>query len=339
MRLLTLPMLHLLWLLPLLVAILVYSSRARLRDMQKIVAAPMLQRLVPDPKRSRRTAKTFLLLTGIAFLIFSLCRPVWNEKEITIKRHGRDVVFLLDVSRSMQADDLKPNRLERAKLAIADCIEVLNGDRVALVVFAGEAKVLCPLTIDYGFFRLMLDGATPDAVNKGGTLMGDAIRTVMDEVFDDQAKEYRDIVLITDGEDHESFPVEAAKNAAEKNIRCIIVGLGDEKEGRRIPVIDEDGKRTFLRYNGQEIWTKLDGATLRQMAATSPAGRYLPVATGAIDLGKVYRDLIATAKKREIGDQTISRYEEKFQIFLGIALFLFFLETILPDWKKVKGEA
>ena len=329
-----LKMLHLLWLLPGLIGLLLFAARQRQRALEKFIRHGLLDRVTARASRSRRIWKGFFLLLAVAFIIMALTRPAWNLTETTVKTRGRDVVFVLDVSKSMLAEDLKPNRLERAKLAITDCIEQLQGDRVSLVVFAGTAAVKCPLTLDAGFFRLMLEQIDTNSINRGGTMLGDAIRTVIDQVFDHQERQYRDIILITDGEDHESFPVEAAKEAGELGVRLIIVGLGDEGEGQRIPVTDEQGRKTFLKYDGQEVWTKLDADSLREMANSTPGGRYLPVATGAIDLGAVYRDLVRGAAKKELETRSLSRYEEKFQIFLAVALLLLGLEMIVPEGRK-----
>jgi len=234
----------------------------------------------------------------------------------------------------MLAQDLAPNRLERAKLAIADCIETIEGDRVALVVFAGSAIVKCPLTLDYGFFRMILDQTSVESITRGGTMIGDALRKVMKEVFDDSTREFRDVILITDGEDHESFPVEAAEKAGEKGTRLIAIGLGDENEGRRIPIINQNGEKTFLKYNGQEIWTKLDATTLRKMTGATPGGKYLNVSTGTINLGNVYSNLVASADKKKLESRTFTRYEEKYQIFLAIGFALICLEMISSDREK-----
>ena len=153
-------------------------------------------------------------------------------------------------------------------------------------------------------------------------------------MLDNQERKFRDIVLITDGEDHESFPVEAAKEAAEKGIRLFIVGLGDENEGRRIPLTDESGNRTFMKYQGREVWSRLDADTLREMVLATPGGRYLNVATGTIDLGEVYLQLINSAEKKEMAEETIERYEEKFQVFLGAAFLLLSLEALVSERRK-----
>ncbi|MEA2083552.1 MAG: VWA domain-containing protein [Thermodesulfobacteriota bacterium] len=333
-RLYDIEMFHLLWLLPVLTGLFIYAAQRRRTALETFVKAGLLKRLPISTGPAKRGWKAFILLTSFAFIVIGLARPAWNEKEITIKRSGRDVIFVLDVSKSMLAEDLVPNRLDRAKLAVQDCVERLQGDRVALVAFAGTTVVKCPLTVDYGFFRMMLDDITIESISRGGTMIGDAIRTVLDEVFDDQGKQYKDIILITDGEDHESFPVEAAHAAGEEGVRLIVIGLGDENEGRRIPVTDEKGNKTFLKYNGQEVWTKLDAHTLREMANATPGGRYLPVSTGTIDLGDVYIELIAGAEKKEIETKTIKRYEEKFQVFLTIGFFLLCIEAMISEYNR-----
>ncbi|MDD5759531.1 MAG: VWA domain-containing protein [Desulfobulbaceae bacterium] len=324
--------------LPLLLAgFFVYAARKRRAALRQFMSEEMLRRTSLPVSAGRRAWKVVLLLLALTCLAVALARPAWNRKEVVVKRSGRDVVFLLDVSKSMLAEDLVPNRLEHAKLAIMDAVDRLQGDRVGLVVFAGSAVVKCPLTLDYGFFRMALEGVGTDAVSRGGTLLGDALRMVLRDVFDNQEKEYKDVILITDGEDHESAPLPAAESAAERGVRLIIIGLGDEKEGQRIPVLDEQGRKTFLKYKGQEVWTKLDANTLRAMAKATPGGRYLPVATGVINLGQVYQDLIRSADKKELEAKSTEQYEEKFQIFLAVAFCLLVLEGVLGERKVMEG--
>ncbi|MDE0108217.1 MAG: VWA domain-containing protein [Bryobacterales bacterium] len=330
-------MLHGLWLLPVLAALMLYAARRRRRALLRFVEAGLLARsggpALADP--ARRVLKAALLLAALGCLIVALARPAWDQVQEEVVQRGRDVVFLLDVSRSMLAQDLPPNRLERAKLAIRDTVDQLQGDRVALAVFAGSTVVKCPLTLDYGFFRMALADVSPYSVSRGGTLIGDGIRKVISDVFDQQRSNYRDIVLITDGEDHESFPVEAAAQAGEQGVRLIAIGLGDERVGQRIPVMrDQAGAsapKTFLQHQGQEVWSRLDAATLREMADATPGGVYLNVATGAVDLGEVYLRLIASAEGQEVGSQVLERVEEKFQIFLVVCVLLLFLDIALRE--------
>ena len=327
-------MLALLLLVPVVAGLFLYAARQRRAGLLLFLEAGMLKRLTLPVSRGRRAGKAVLLLLALALLTIALARPAWDKKESVVKRSGRDVVFLLDVSKSMLAEDLSPNRLEHAKLAIMDTVERLRGDRVGLAVFAGTTVVKCPLTLDYGFFRTALEGIGPDAVSRGGTMIGDALRTVLRDLLDQQEKEFKDVILITDGEDHESFPKEAAKAAGDQGVRLIIIGLGDEKEGQRIPITDDQGQKSFLKYQGREVWTKLDAETLRAMAQATPGGRYLPVATGTINLGEVYQDLILSAAKKELSSQTMEQYEEKFQIFLAAALCLLLLESVIGEGRR-----
>ena len=191
----------------------------------------------------------------------------------------------------------------------------------------------CPLTHDYGFFLTALEDVSPESVSRGGTLIGDAIRTVIEQVFDQQARDYRDVILITDGEDQESYPVEAAKKLGEMGVRLLAIGLGDENQGRRIPITGADGQRKFLTYEGQEVWSRLDANTLRKMVNATPGGRYLNVATGTIDLGDVYVKLIASAEKTELGASKVMRYEEKYQIFLTAAFLFLTIAMALGERK------
>ena len=339
-------MLNALWLLPLLAALMFYASSRRRRALARFVEAGLLARLGPSsaPDPARRFLKAALVLGSVGFLVVALARPAWDRVREEVTERGRDVVFLLDVSRSMLAQDLAPNRLERAKLAIMDTVDRLEGDRVALAVFAGTTVVKCPLTLDYGFFRMALDDVSPDSVSRGGSLVGDALRTVLRDVFDGKRSNFRDIVLITDGEDHESFPVEAAAEAGGLGARLIAIGLGDERVGQRIPVdaTESDGtgagsQRTFLVHQGQEVWSRLDASTLRQMADATPGGIYLNVATGAVDLGEVYTRLIASADAAEVGTRTLDRLDEKFQVFLALCILLLALETALRERRRATG--
>ena len=320
-----------LWLVLLFIGLFIFSAYRRKVALRKLLDAGVIDRLqiAVSPVR-RRWKATLLVLTAI-LVVFGMTRPGWNPQERSVERSGRDVVFLLDVSRSMLAEDIAPNRLERAKIAIRDCVEQLKGDRVGLVVFAGTSTVQCPLTLDYGFFRMMLEEVSPDSIPRGGTLIGDALRNVLDTVFDDQQKDYKDVILITDGEDHDSFPVRAAEAAGEDGVRLIAIGLGDENEGKRIPITDEQGRKTFLKHSGQEVWSRLDADTLREMVNVTNGGRYLNVSTGNFDLGAIYTKLMISADKKDLESTTMERYDEGFQIFLGLALFLLLLEFYLRD--------
>lgn len=309
----------------------------RKRKMLTMLAqTDLLKAINPSVSPSRQVFKAVLLMTAFAALILALTRPAWNPTPREVKRKGRDVVILLDTSRSMLAEDIKPNRLERAKIAIQDLMETIRGDRIGIITFAGSASVKCPLTQDYAFVRMALDQISTDSAPRGGTNVGDAIRKAVDDVFDQQIKEFKDIILITDCDDlEESFPVQAAEKAGQEAIRIIAVGLGNPDEGARIPIVEPDGTKTFLKYQGREVWTKLDEQTLRWVAAATPGGAYIPVRTGTFDLGQIYRDLIVSAQQRELESTTVLEYDEKFQIFLAFALILIVTEECISERKRI----
>jgi Ca-activated chloride channel family protein len=165
----------------------------------------------------------------------------------------------------------------------------------------------------------------------GGTMIGDAIRKAVDEVFGSGGEQFKDIILITDGEDHESFPEQAAAKAGTAGIRIIAVGLGNEDEGTPIPVIDANGRKTFLKYQGEIVRSKLGASTLKEVAINSSGGAYLPVRTGTFDLDTIYENLVLTAQKRDLEETTMMEYDEKFQVFLGVAVLLIVFEMLVRE--------
>lgn len=320
-----------LWALPVLGAIVVFALVRGRTLLQRFVEHGLLPSMAGSRSSARRVVKWSIALSGLGFAIVALARPQWNPQPQEIQQRGRDVVFLIDVSRSMLAEDLAPNRLERAKLWVRDTLKVMRGDRVAIVPFAGTAVVKCPLTHDYGFARMALDDLSPSSVARGGTLIGDAVRLTLSEVFDTQEASFKDIILITDGEDQESFPVDAAKAAGDAGVRIIAVGIGDETQGKPIPITDARGRQTFLTFNGEQVLSRLDGQTLREMATASNGGSYLPVGTGTIELDRMYEKLVRQAEQRELASAEAVQYEEKFQIFLALAVGLLLLELLIKE--------
>jgi Ca-activated chloride channel family protein len=306
------------------------------RALKVLASTDMLKKINASVSIKKQIFKAFLLISAFVIIVLALTRPRWNPQAQKIKRQGRDVCILLDVSRSMLAEDIKPSRLERSKIAIRDLMETLQGDRIAIVTFAGNATVKCPLTGDYAFVRMVLADISTESNSRGGTMIGDAIRKATEDVFDKQSRQYKDIILITDGEDHDSFPVQAAEKAAKEGIRIIAIGLGDENQGSRIPITGPNGEKTFLKYQGQEVWSKLDADTLRKIVYATNGGKYLSVEPGTtLDLGQIYEGLIASAQKRELESATMTRYDEKFQIFLALGLVLIIWEFLIGESRKV----
>ena len=300
-----------------------------------LASSEMLKKINISVSLKKQIFKALLLIAGFISIVIALTEPKWNPQAQRIKRQGRDVCILLDISRSMLAEDIKPNRLERSKLAIRDLLETLKGDRIAIVTFAGNSTVKCPLTQDYAFVRMVLADISTESSSRGGTMIGDAIRKATEEVFDKQSREFKDLILITDGEDHDSFPVQAAEKAATEGIRIIAIGLGDQDQGSRIPITGPNGEKTFLKYNGKEVWSKVDGDMLRKLVYATEGGKYLSVEPGTmLDLGQIYESLIASAEKRQLESTTMLKYDEKFQIFLALGLALIICEAFISERKK-----
>jgi Ca-activated chloride channel family protein len=306
------------------------------RTLRVLASNEMLARINNTVSLRKQMFKAVLLVAAFASIVVALTEPKWNPQPQQIRRKGRDVVILLDTSRSMLAEDITPNRLERSKIAISDLLEVLKGDRIAIITFAGNATVKCPLTQDYAFVRMALADISTESTSRGGTMIGDAIRKASEEVFDKQTREFKDVILITDGEDHDSFPVQAAQKAAEDGVRIIAIGLGDDATGSRIPITGPDGQKTFLKYQGQEVWSKLDSDMLREVAYATEGGKYLSVSPGTtLDLGRIYGDLIASAQGRELESMTMMKYDEKFQVFVALAIGLLVCEVLVSERRKV----
>lgn len=306
------------------------------KTLRILANSEMLRKINTSVSLKKQIFKAFLLVAAFISIVAALTEPKWNPQAQKIKRKGRDVVILLDTSRSMLAEDIKPSRLERSKIAITDLMETLKGDRIAIVTFAGNSVIKCPLTQDYAFVRMALADISSESTSRGGTMIGDAIRKAVEEVFDRKSREYKDVILITDGEDHESFPVQAAEKAASEGIRIIAIGLGDEDQGSRIPITGPDGEKSFLKYEGREVWSRLDGDTLRKVVYATEGGKYLSVEPGTtLDLGEIYEKLIAPAEKRELESVTMTRYDEKFQVFLALGIGLIICEVLISERKKI----
>lgn len=310
----------LLWLLPFLVAVAAVAVKKR-RRIDKIYT-----RRYPRSRSARffSSAAAFCAAAALPLCVTAAAGPAWEKELRTVQAEGRDVVFLVDVSQSMLARDLNPNRLVQAQTAIKDTIDLLEGDRAALVAFAGSTVVMAPLTTDYAFLRRVADELSVNTVDRGGTMTGDALRKTMQFIFpDSEASDgYRDIILITDGEDQGSFPIQAAEAVGKKGIRLICIGLGNETTGTRIPVTDPSGTERFLMYKGKEVWSRLDSTTLRKMAAATPGGKYLNISRGSFDLASIYTELVKGADQRRYDSGDFEDYKNEYRIFLLPALIL-----------------
>ena len=254
----------------------------------RFVAAPMQARLAHGPSMARRVGKLALILATLLLGVVALMRPQTPGGAETIagRRLGADVMVVLDVSRSMLAEDAAPNRLDRAKADIAEFVTRVRGHRVGLVAFAGRAAVRSPLTTDYGYFHLVLKNVGPNAVGHGGTRIGDALRKAV-QAFGPTRGAGRLLLLITDGEDHDSYPRDAAEEVLAAGIRVIAIGFGSET-GREITLTDPvtGAKRTLVDDDGNTVYTRLDGELLRDIALATQ-GVYVPAGTSPIDIDAI----------------------------------------------------
>ena len=235
----------------------------------------------------------WLTLAALACAAVALARPQWNPRPYDIERRGRDLVVALDVSRSMLAADVYPNRLETARIAIHEALPALAGERVALVTFAGSASVRVPLTLDHAFVRYMLERADPSDVGVGSTSLQAALEKVASTVLTDAAGGRRDLIVFTDGEDHLSDIDETAELLARCGARVLIVGLGDPVRGARVPDALDDGR--WMRHNNVEVVSRLEEGTLVELADRGSNVTYFPARTRPFDLVPLYRQLVEGA--------------------------------------------
>lgn len=326
-----------LWLVPVIGYLLLRAQQKRRLAAGHFVDQAMSHRLMPALGLQRTIVKAVLVMMAMTCLILALARPRYGFSLEEVSSRGVDVMVLLDVSRSMLAEDVKPNRLERAKSDIVDLLQRLEGDRVGLIVFAGAPVVQIPLTTDHSFYRTVLQDVDTTSAPRGGTMIGDAIRKAM-EAMGQQADRDQAIVLITDGGDLDSFPIDAAQSAAARNLQIISVGLGDVSEGARIPSRSQDGGVGFVQYDGQEVWSKMDEGLLEEMA-TITSGAYVPAQTRTYDLGQIYDDQLSKLTQSEFRSEKRRRYHERYQWFAGIGLLLLLMDLVISPYSATTGES
>ena len=310
---------------PIAIFIRIWTLRETDRRVGAFAEAGTRWRISPRPITSRRVMSIILLTAGLAFLTAAAMRPQGDPQEVEVSAKGRDLVFLIDVSRSMLAQDLPPSRLQRTILAIRELVPHLKGDRVGLVVFSGNAALKCPLTLDYEFFLAVLSNIGPHDVSRGGTNVGDALRMISDRMLLDEGR-YQDIILISDGEDHDSYAVEAAAALADKGVRIHAVGIGS-LEGARIPDPERPGR--YITYEGQTVHSALNETLLKAVAAATPGGSYLPVRIGNLELHSLYSDVILTEEEHAIKSGVKLQWREWFQAPLLLGLLLLSLEAMI----------
>ena len=260
----------------------------RARRQRKIILRSM-----GAESRTHRPIQDGLRLVAWALIALAVARPGYAPYHEVTSQEGRDVVFALDVSQSMLARDVSPNRLEVAKQGIRDALDQFSNERVALIVYAGTASILCPLTYDYDFARYMLEQANPRTVDFGGTTLQSAVEKAVDQIFDPERSGVQDLLILSDGGDHGSQMERVETLLNESNSGLLIVGLGDPSNGSPILLPQEDGSLQTLEIDQQTILTKLEDAQLRNLSATYPNAVYIAAETRPFNLGQLYNDYAA----------------------------------------------
>lgn len=288
----------------------------------------VIGRLLENVSVSKPWLKFIFLMLAYCSLVMAIARPQIGSKLEEVKRQGVDVMIALDVSNSMNAEDIRPTRLERSKQAIYRLIDQLQGDRIGLVVFAGQAYVQLPITTDYGAAKLFLSTISSGMVPTQGTAIGSAIEKSIASIGD-SAKHNSAIIVITDGENHEDDAISAAKEAVSKGITVHTVGMGSPG-GAPIPVYRNYSRAGFLQdRNGTTVITKLDDAMLQQIADAGK-GKFIR-ATNSDDGVNVLMKEISAMEKKEFASKLFTDYEDQFQYFLALSLLFLLLDFLISE--------
>ena len=324
---------NLFWCLVPLIFFMVWGIRKKHQLIQNFCGSTLLSKLVHPGTKKRHQSKTIFIVLAVFFLMFSLTQPRWGFYWEDLHQRGVDVIVALDVSSSMLAEDIKPNRLERAKRKITDLLSMLEGDRIGLVAFAGTSFVQCPLTLDYGAAKIFLSAIDTQLIPIQGTAIENAIETSA-KAFHTKEKKSKAIILITDGEDQTGRALTAAKSAANQGIKVYTIGIGGVIGA---PLPDLTGNGGFRKnQQGEVILSKLDESTLQQIALET-GGSYVRSVTGDIDLKTIYKDQIKkNIEKKELKSERRKIWQERFQWFIFIALIFLFIETFLFEKKPLE---
>lgn len=296
-------------------------------DLARFAGAGLADTLAPGYSWRKHLLKGTLKTLAFALLIVALAGPRFGTQLVKVEREGIDIVVALDTSLSMLAEDMLPNRLERAKQAIIDLIRGLQGDRVGIVVFAGDAYALCPLTVDYDAALMFTRTVDVDMVSEPGTALEKAIATSV-ALFDESDRADRAVIVVTDGENHEGDAVGEAQRAAEKNIRVFTIGIGNPA-GELIPQRGPDGAVVGYKKDrkGETVLTRLDEETLQRVAEAG-GGKYLPATREGLELRVLYNE-ISGMDRKAIQGEFVERRIERFWVFLAAALLLLLIDALV----------
>jgi len=324
--------LHLLYLIPVLLVFFFFFLKKKKSLLKKFADERVHSVLFGMKSFYKESAKYGMVLFALGLLILAVARPQIGNRVEEVKQIGIDVYVLLDVSASMKAEDLKPSRLEKAKNEISELMRKLQGDRIGLIIFAGDAYVQFPLTTDYGAANLFLSTVDVNSIPQQGTAIASAI-TLAAKSFDTKATTKKVMVIITDGEDHEGDIDSAVKDAVDKDILIYTIGMGSPS-GAPIPIYDANNQQVGFKKdaNGATVLTKLDEATLQQIASKA-GGKYYLSSSYQNELDLIYKDL-SSLEKSEYGSKKITDFDDKYFYFLIPALLLLAWELFLNERKS-----
>jgi Ca-activated chloride channel family protein len=323
--------LYALVLLPVLVLLLYWAMRQHRRSLERFGTLSLLNRLMPGVAPYKRTLKFALITVAFGLLALGVANPQIGSKLEEVKREGVDIFICLDVSNSMKAEDIKPNRLEKAKREISQLLDKFENDRIGLIVFAGDSYLQLPLTTDYSAARLFLSTIDVDIVPIQGTAIGSALRLAM-KSFVEGEKKHKVIIVITDGENHEDDAIAVSKEATTEGIVVHTIGMGSPL-GSPIPVYQNGVQVGFKKGDdGSVVITKLDEGALQQIAQAGN-GKYVGASNNANELETIFKEVQAMEKK-EIGAKLFTEYEDRFQYFLFTAFLLLAIESFISERKN-----
>lgn len=323
--------LNALFLVPVLIGLLIAYMIWRRKALRRFGDPEVTSRLMGARSEMRQVWKFMMMLVALISLVIGLANPQIGSKLEKVQRKGSDLMIALDVSNSMLSQDIRPDRLTRAKQALSRLIDNLEGDRIGIVVFAGKAYIQLPITADYAAAKMFLNTISTSIVPSQGTVIGDAIDLAVQSF--NQEDRGRAIIIITDGENHEGDALESASKAAEKGIRIYTVGMGTA-EGAPIPVYDQAGRMTGYKKDkqGQTIVTRLNETMLQQISSAGN-GTYVRASTGRDGLSGIF-DEINALEKSEIETRMFADYESRFQYFLAVAIFFLVAEVFISRRKS-----
>ncbi len=294
---------------------------------------PLIFKNAPYISFARQRTKVVILLVALMLLSVVLARLQFGTHLELLKREGLDIVVAVDVSNSMLAQDMNPNRLQKAKQEIQGIIDRLKGDRIAIVAFAGQAFIQCPLTLDYSAARFLLNAIDNTSVSVQGTSLTSAIEMAT-KAFNQKEKKHKVMLLLTDGEDHKGGVEPMADEARKQGIKIYTVGIGNPA-GEPIPILDREGNKVGFKKDGsgEVIISKLDEVTLQKISLNT-GGKYYHATAGEIELDRIF-DEISKLEKKELEGTLVTRYDDRFQLPLLLVILLVVGEFFIPERKNV----